>query len=86
MGWFKNTIGKLFGSKNTVKEEVLTKDVTTETDSTANQYLYEAGEFSSYDCIVKAKELGLDMREIDTKMHSMKNKDFIKWFQETHLN
>jgi len=83
MGWFKNTIGKLFGSK---KEETAKKEViTTETDSTANQYLYEAGELTSYDCIAKAKELGLDMREIDTKMNSMKNKDFIKWFQETHL-
>jgi len=81
MGWFKNTIGKLFGSKKTVKEEV----VTTETDSTANQYVYEAGELTSFDCIVKAKELGLDMHQIDYTMNSMENKEFIKWFQDTHL-
>jgi hypothetical protein len=85
MGWFKNTLGRLFGKKT---EEVTTTEAvtTTETDSSANdEYVYEAGELTTYDCIVKAKELGLDMRAIDDKLHSMNNKEFIQWFKTEHM-
>jgi|SaaInlV_165m_DNA_1040744.scaffolds.fasta_scaffold57021_2 hypothetical protein len=81
MGWFKKTLGRLFGKKT---EEVAV--TTTETDSSANdEYVYEAGELTTYDCIVKAKELGLDMLAIDNKLNSMSNKKFVEWFKTEHI-
>jgi hypothetical protein len=78
MRWFKKAFGKLFGKKDSKKEIV-------EENKTNDQFFYEEGEMTTYDCVVKAKELGLNMREVDDKLNSMKNKDFIKWFTDTHL-
>ena len=79
MKWFKKAFGRLFGKKDSKKEIV-------EGNKTNDQFVYEEGEMTTYDCVAKAKELGLNMREIDDKLNSMENKDFIQWFKDTHLS
>jgi hypothetical protein len=53
-------------------------------DIEPTEEVYEAGQQTIYDCIVEAKELGLDMREVDAKLREMTKtpQDFIKWFNE----
>ncbi|MHA1943807.1 MAG: hypothetical protein ACW96M_05365 [Candidatus Thorarchaeota archaeon] len=47
-----------------------------------NCYVYDAGDFTIYDCIVEAKKLGCDMRLVNDKLSAMDGTQFIAWFQE----
>ena len=51
------------------------------TVSTAEGYVYEAGEKTIYDCIVEAKSLELDMSVINDKLSSMDGRQFVAWYE-----
>lgn len=77
--------GRLFGRKKKAKKEVEENSVekTQKIERTEKKpYVYEVGDKTIYDCIVEAKALGLDMREVDAKLRGMEGDAFIAWFEE----
>lgn len=78
MGFFS----KLFGKKPKVVEqkEIETKEVEAIPD-TNSEYVFTQGEKTSYDCIMEAKSLNMDMRYIDNNYNSMTPRKFVIWFE-----
>jgi hypothetical protein len=55
-------------------------------DPKKDEGAFEAGEKTVYDCIVEAKALGLDMREVNATLSTMKGKEFVIWFEANKNN
>lgn len=83
---------KLFKKKEKVETPAESKPITKPSEAfqdapkEVNEYLFEAGEKTPFDCIVEAKKLEFDMREVNYNYNRMKPREFMKWFENYKIS
>lgn len=75
----------LFKRKKKVEAPKVVAEPVVSDSKEDSEYVYGSNELTLYDCVIKSKQLGLDMRKINGKISSMGNKEFISWFKLTYL-
>jgi len=77
---FLNVFNKVLGRN---VEEVIEEPTAVVTEPI--EAIEEVKAVTLFDCVLKAKMLGLDMRKLNAKIGSMGEKKFISWFKQTYM-